>query len=229
MTEREERIPDQRVMWDAWHTRHVADDHSTLHEECRRGLLRGLPAPASSGPVLELGCGQGFDAMLIAEAGYRVEALDFSDNALSIARGRLAAHDGGLRIRFLCRDISRPLPYPNQTFSGIFSYLSLHYFDDAATSQAFAEITRVSSPSCIFSFTVRSVTDPLFGKGKQLDRRLYDYNGHIRHFFDEVELAALLGSAWAIEELRPVRAHYLSSDYPAGGIIKALAIRADNV
>jgi len=224
----ENGMEDQLAMWDAWHTRHVADDRSALHEECRKGLLHALPPSAASGPVLELGCGQGFDAMLIAQAGYRVEALDFSSNALSTARQRLAACVHGLRVRFLLRDISAPLPYPDQSFSGIFSYLALHYFDDEGTARVFAEITRVAMPSCIFSFAVRSVNDPLFGKGKQLDRRLYDWNGHIRHFFDQAELASLLGPAWAIEELRPVRAHYLSSDHPAGGIIKVLAIRTGN-
>jgi SAM-dependent methyltransferase len=130
-----------------------------------------------------------------------------------------------LRIRFLLRDISLPLPYPDGTFSGIFSYLALHYFDDAGTARVFNEITRVAAPSCILSFAVRSVSDPLFGKGRRLDRHLYDCDGHIRHFFDQDELAGLLSLAWAVSELRPARAYYLSNDNPAGGIIKVLATR----
>jgi SAM-dependent methyltransferase len=220
----EEDVADQLVMWDAWHTRHTADDRATLHEECREALLHALPPPDRSGPVLELGCGQGFDAIPIGQAGYNVFALDFSATALSIARRRLATCCD-LRVNYLLRDISRPLPYPDRAFFGIFSYLALHYFDQAKTVQVFNEITRVAAPSCVFSFAVRSVADPLFGKGRRLDRGLYDYNGHIRHFFDQDELASLLSTSWTVTELRATRAHYLSDDFPAGGIIKVLATR----
>src|SRR5260370_41729692 len=112
--------PDQLVMWDAWHTRHTADDRSSLHEECREALLRALPPPDHSGPVLELGCGQGFDAIPIGKAGYTVIAVDFSATALSIALQRLAAC-GDLEVSYQLRDISLPLPYPERAFSGIFS------------------------------------------------------------------------------------------------------------
>lgn len=224
MADLEQRGSDQRSMWDGWHTRHVAVDDTALHIACRQDLLNALPQPSHCGPILELGSGQGFDAMAIAAAGYTVEALEFSSVAVGISRRNLAARDE-LHINYLCRDIAQPLPYPRETFSGIFSYLSLHYFNTLDTKKVFAEITRVAAPSSVFSFAVRSVEDPLFTKGRQLDHHLYDCKGHVRHFFDLEEITLLLREAWAIQDLRSLRAHYLTEAEPIGGIIKALAIR----
>jgi Methyltransferase domain len=219
-----EHEPGQLPLWNRWHSRHVAVDDSALHLTCRQDLLSGLPSPPCSGPILELGTGQGFDAMAISEAGYEVEALDFSNVALKIARDRLAGHDG-LQINYLQFDISQPLPYLSATFSGIFSYLALHYFDSNTTRNIFEEIARVASQSCVFSFGVRSTEDPLFGRGERLDRNYYILNGHIRHFFDVDEVAGLLSKAWTVQDLRVCRAFYLSTAQPEGSIVKGLAVR----
>ena len=224
MTDAEKRGAAQLALWDGWHSRHVAVDDSQLHVACREALLDALQPPADSGPILELGCGQGFDATAIAKAGYSVEALDFSSVALTLARRKLAMCNG-LPINYVQRDISLPLPYPDSTFSGIFSYLAIHYFDTSTTRNIFKEMTRVASRTCVLSAGVRSVEDPLFGKGEQLDHHFFDYEGHVRHFFDPPEIANLLNGAWTIKELRASRAFYLSDADPLGGIIKILAIR----
>ena len=224
MTDVEKRGSDQLAMWDGWHSQNVAADGSQLHFACRGALLDALPSLADSGPILELGCGQGFDATAIAKAGYSVEALDFSNVALEIARRRLAMCDG-LPINYVQRDISLPLPYSDSTFSGIFSYLAIHYFDTSITRNIFNEIARVASRGCVLSAGVRSVEDPLFGKGEQLDRHFFDCDGHVRHFFSPAEVADLLNDAWTIRELQALRAFYLSDAEPLGGIIKILAIR----
>ncbi len=182
-------------MWNSWHLRHIALDDSPVHLACREDLLRHLPRPGDSGPVLELGSGQGFDAVAIARAGYRVEALDFSPVALEIARKEVAGHSD-LQVHYLGRDISLSLPYRAASFSGIYSYLALHYFDTVTTRKIFGEIARVASRECVF-----------------------------RHFFNSAELRSVLREAWTIRELLPVRAHYLSKVEPEGGIMKVLAFR----
>ena len=224
MTNVDERRFDQAEMWNRWHFRHIAVDESSLHLACREDLLRHLPAPSDSGPVLELGSGQGFDALSIGRAGYKVEALDFSSVAVEMAVRQLADYSE-LRVRYFCRNISLPLPYEDETFTGIYSYLALHYFDAATTRDVFREVARVASRGCVLSFAVRSTEDPLFGVGSRLGEHYYISEGHIRHFFDLDELASVLRDAWTIIEVTPRRAHYLSSVGPPGGIIKVLALR----
>ena len=71
----------------------AAPDHGLLDAGVRaawRDLLLGVlpPAPAS---VADLGCGTGTLALLLAEQGYAVDALDFSPAMVRLARAKLAA------------------------------------------------------------------------------------------------------------------------------------------
>ena len=56
------------------------------------------------GCALDLGCGSGENAMMLAEAGWRVTGVDCSARAIALARD--AARDRGLDLRFLCRDFT---------------------------------------------------------------------------------------------------------------------------
>lgn len=62
------------------------------------------------GSALEVGCGEGADAVWLAERGWQVTAVDVSDTA--VARGRAAAHERGLadRLRFIAADAGDTLP-----------------------------------------------------------------------------------------------------------------------
>lgn len=65
-------------------------------------VLQGELAPLRPGTALDLGCGNGDNAMMLAGAGWRVTGVDCSAQAIALARR--AARDRGLDIRFLCRD-----------------------------------------------------------------------------------------------------------------------------
>jgi methylase of polypeptide subunit release factors len=109
---------DQHSMWDDWHFVQAAADDPQLHLACREDLLSRLAPPFESGPILELGSGQRFDAIAISEAGYTVEALEFSPTALAVARKNLAGYDS-LRINYVMQDISGRPPYFEAMFSRI--------------------------------------------------------------------------------------------------------------
>jgi SAM-dependent methyltransferase len=91
-----------------------------------RDLLRGVlpPAPAD---VADLGCGTGTLALLLAEQGHRVDAVDFSPEMVRLAAAKLAgtgvvprhgdAADPGLADAsvdvVLCRHVLWALPDPH--------------------------------------------------------------------------------------------------------------------
>ena len=73
-----------------------APDHGLLDPEVRaawRELLLGVlpPVPAD---VVDLGCGTGTLTLLLAEAGYAVDALDFSPAMVRLARAKLRGAPG---------------------------------------------------------------------------------------------------------------------------------------
>jgi len=85
---------DPVALWDAEApTFDEAPDHGLLDADVRgawRDLLLGV-LPASPADVVDLGCGTGTLAVLLAEHGYAVDALDFSPAMVRLASAKLAA------------------------------------------------------------------------------------------------------------------------------------------
>jgi SAM-dependent methyltransferase len=175
-------VPDQRVFWDEWHETHTTAGKGTHGDDALRIFIDSLPAGERL-RVLELGCGQGKQAIDLARLGYRVSAFDRSSVAITAARHN--AEKARVAVDFSENDMTCELPYPAQIFSGVFSHLSIHYFDDLKTREILNESARVLKPGGILFFTARSVRDPFYGKGDWLSRDLYCYEGHVRRFFDE--------------------------------------------
>ena len=72
--------------------------------------LAEIAATLPPGRALDLGCGEGADAIWLAEQGWAVVAVDVSDTAL--ARGRAAAQDRGVvdRIEFCQYNLDSDFP-----------------------------------------------------------------------------------------------------------------------
>ncbi|MCI1746895.1 MAG: FAD-dependent oxidoreductase [Acidipropionibacterium sp.] len=95
-----------------WDHRYSGDDQAwsgnpngTLVHEIR------VQAPGSA---LDVGAGEGADALWLAEHGWRVTATDISGNAL--ARARAEAERRGLSLDLIHGDVNDPAPFGTQTF-----------------------------------------------------------------------------------------------------------------
>lgn len=71
-------------------------------------------AGLSPGTALDLGCGEGADALWLAERGWTVTAVDVSAVALERAAGHAAESEAGYRITWLQRDLE--IWQPDTTF-----------------------------------------------------------------------------------------------------------------
>jgi ubiquinone/menaquinone biosynthesis C-methylase UbiE len=65
-------------------------------------------SPLTPGTALDVGCGEGADAIWLAERGWRVTAVDISSVALERAKTAAAARDVTQRIAWLHADLIAP-------------------------------------------------------------------------------------------------------------------------
>ncbi len=86
--------PAVQVEWDRRYT-----DREQLWSGRPNGALVDEVAGLAPGRVLDVGCGEGADAVWLAQRGWQVTALEVSGVALARAAGH--ARDAGVMIRFL--------------------------------------------------------------------------------------------------------------------------------
>jgi SAM-dependent methyltransferase len=154
--------------------------------------------------VLELGCGDGRDAIHLAALQHHVIASDFSRTAL-----REFAEDATrLHIEQRVLDIA-DLPYlfGDESFDAVYARLSLHYFPEGVTRDIFAELARILRPAGIFLGLFNSHFDAEKGTGARLEARYYELApGSRKRFFTAEEAPALLGPAFGKIDSRYIEA-----------------------
>ena len=91
--------------------------------------------------VLEIGCGTGVHARLLAEAGARLTAVDLTPTAVELTRRRLELH--GLDADVREADAER-LPFPDASFDFVWSWGVIHH--SQSTDAVVREIARVLRP-----------------------------------------------------------------------------------
>ena len=113
-------------------------------------LLLKKVALANGAKVLDLGCGAGRHALVLASLGFEVTGVDQSEKLLSVAKED--AKKNGLHATFIKADI-RTVPFP-ETFDLILNvFTSFGYFDDDADNFAiFANIEKLLSKDGVFVF-----------------------------------------------------------------------------
>jgi SAM-dependent methyltransferase len=185
-------MTDQRRHWNTLYARDGArrlpQVPSPFAVECAASF-----APGSL--VLELGCGSGRDAAYFAERGHTVCATDFSTVALAAARRHQSEQSD---VHYVALDSTGPFPFRDTTFAAVYARLSLHYFTDEVTRQVFREIRRVLRRGGPLCFLCKSIDDPLYGLGRQIEPDMFERDGHVRHFFSEAYARSCLGGDFAV-------------------------------
>ena len=129
-------------------------DHVRLNETIthiafggrRRDLYTRVTALSGARPgdrVLDIGCGGGYLARLLAAAvapGGRVTGLDTSAPAIGYARKRAAVN-----CSFVV-GVAQDLPCPDRSFDVVASTLAAHHIPGAVRQDAFGEMYRVLRP-----------------------------------------------------------------------------------
>ena len=111
---------------------------------CLLGSLRGQVA-------LDLGCGDGSNAVLLAKRGAYVEGVDVSPRLIEVARRRAELEGVGPRVRFQCAPIERVV-FPPGTFDLVWGDGVLHHLVDVL-EPTLAQLLRWSKKGALFVFS----------------------------------------------------------------------------
>ncbi|QSS99077.1 class I SAM-dependent methyltransferase [Pontibacillus sp. ALD_SL1] len=112
--------------------------------------------------VADIGCGDGYGAYLLSEAGYNVTGVDISPKMIEYAKRM-----NGERLKFTQGDLA-DLPFAQDTFEGLMAINSLEWTEDP--KRALEELRRVLKPGgrlCI------AILGPTAGPRQNSYRRLY--------------------------------------------------------
>lgn len=114
--------PDDAVQF--WEERYRSAER--LHSGRVNPWLAAVAADLPVGRVLDLGCGEGADAVWLAERGWQVVAVDVSATALRRAAEAASARNMLTRIDFQCHDLNESFP------DGTFDLVSVQYLHSPA-------------------------------------------------------------------------------------------------
>ncbi len=127
--------------------------------------------------MVELGCGNGRDAVFFAARGLDVTAVDMSREAVSQLQSRRIANAAFLWGDFVNSEIHRP-----ESYDYAYSRFTIHSINRGQEQVLLNNLFRGLRPGGKLFIEVRGVNDPLFGKGKRVERNAYFYDNHYRRF-----------------------------------------------
>lgn len=182
-------VVDNTAYWNQYYKNHKCPNSPSFFGE----YVATLVEPGKS--LVELGCGNGRDAIFFAEQGLRVTALDNSE--ISIEELQKA---GISNAAFICDDfVNSDIHRPN-SYDYAYSRFTLHAITPNQQKILLRRVHTALRPGGKFFIEVRSVHDSLYGKGRKIERNAYFYDNHYRRFIVLDELVGELeGTGFIVE------------------------------
>lgn len=119
--------------------------------------------------VLELGVGSGRDGALLVSYGYDWKGIE---GAQAMVNRALVLHPE-LEGRILCQDMQLPLPFPDASFGGAFSFAALMHLEAPEVYPVLRETRRVLSPDRPFLVSVPLARADVNEKGFDQEGRYF--------------------------------------------------------
>ena len=172
-----------------WDARYAAAEREGMFSGNVNATLAVETAGMTPGRALDVGCGEGADAVWLAQAGWEVTGLDVS--AVAIERGEAAAVAAGVNVRWLVADVA-------EARVGEFDLVTAHYPalkhtpDHAAQQALLAAVT----PGGTLLVVGHAPLDPEYSRVHGFDPDDY---------VQPQDIEDALGAGWTVEvhELRP--------------------------
>lgn len=144
--------------------------------------------------VLDLGCGIGRHAILFAESGFTVTAVDDSQNALDILREK--ASERQVTITCIKGSYTEDIISDN-SFDFVIAYNVLYHGYKEDFDRSIQIVYRYLRPGGVFFFTCPTRQDDKYGNGEKVAENTYKslnsvHPGDIHYFADEDDIAYFL-------------------------------------
>ncbi|WP_200759948.1 class I SAM-dependent methyltransferase [Effusibacillus dendaii] len=114
----------------------LARSHEWRHTELTPSLVVRFTAMLTGERILDLGSGAGRDTLTLKRYGVHVQGMDISEEMLAVAQQNVGD------VEFQKGDF-RNLPYPDQSFDGIWANMSLLHLSRHDLPVALSQIKRV--------------------------------------------------------------------------------------
>ena len=168
--------------WKRFYKQHDPDSPSAFCDFVIKNFL------SSNDTVIELGCGNGRDAVALARQAHRYIGLDISPSA-TLAAHELLESCGLERQNFDFQTqsfaaVRRPSQIENRVL--IYSRFSLHADSESAQTQLFENLSSCMEPGDLIMIETRTIHDELFGVGELVERNAY-MTDHYRRFLDPAD------------------------------------------
>ena len=142
--------------------------------------------------ILELGVGQGSDALFFAQKGFHIQVLDYSQTGLDNIIKKAKTLGVDKLITGKIHNVRNPLPFTDKKFGGCFSHM---LYCMALTTKELKflsdEIHRVLKNGGVNIYTVRHTGDGDYKNGIHRGEDLYESSGFIVHFFSKEKVKQL--------------------------------------
>jgi len=136
--------------------------------------------------IIELGSGNGRDAIFFAHHNYNVIALDQSKIAMDVAKKKIdpkvAKYFHPKALDFVLEDYSKYKP-----IDMFYSRFSIHSITKSDELILLPNIYKNLNNNGLFCIEVRTTKDPLFGIGESCGENTFINNNHRRRFIDTKE------------------------------------------
>lgn len=164
--------------------------------------------------ILDIGCGTGRHAIILAKLGYHVTAIDNSPAALEILKKK----KGKVPIRALLADMAE-LPFADKSFDAAVCATVIHHAKLGKVEKTIAEIHRVLRPGGLLLIDILSTKNNRFGKGTELEpgtfigaESRFGEKDVPHHYCDEAEVQELFSKFEFLElteeDMNPPNGNY---------------------
>ena len=180
---------------DAWDKRWATEEGRADWLLPHSAVIALLPELKARGAhaVLDLGCGVGRHALLLAEHGFAVEAFEGSKNGLDVVREAATAR--GLTLGFQHGNASS-LPYADASFDFVLSWNVIYHGTLGDAGARIAEIWRVLKPGGLYQGTMLPTRNANYGLGRRIAPDTFvvdgaEERGHPHFYCDAPVLVSL--------------------------------------
>lgn len=158
--------------WNEYYKKNIAPSEPS---NFAKDILKYLE---SGKKLIELGCGNGRDAIFLSNNKIDVVAVDQCESSINNLKSSILNE----HIEFVADDFIETKLLEKESFDYVYSRFTLHSISEEQENKLINRVYEALKKDGLLLIEVRSVKDEIFGLGEQIARNTYIYNNHSRRF-----------------------------------------------